>query len=70
MTVPPLVSLLYCRRRFYARPGSETAAAIALVLASLVALALAFPFLLPLLIPLFVVRVFVAAVRGDKAGDG
>jgi hypothetical protein len=41
----------------------------ALVLASLVALALAFPFLLPLLIPLFVVWVFVAAVRGDKAGD-
>ena len=42
----------------------------ALVFAGLVGVAAVFPFLLPLLIPLFLVWLFIAAVRGRKAGDG
>jgi len=42
----------------------------ALVFASLVGVAAVFPFLLPLLIPLFLVWLFIAAVRGGKAGGG
>ena len=42
----------------------------ALVFATLVGVAAVFPFLLPLLIPLFLVWLFIAAVRGRKAGGG